>query len=52
MFFIQENVAFNLSVTQSLPTINAINEQMMKTKLHTFAHKQILHKPIKNLVKK
>ena len=49
MFFIQENVAFNLSVTQSIPTIN---EQMMKTKLHTFAHKQILHKPIKKLVKK
>ena len=49
MSFIQENVAFNLSVTQSIPTIN---EQMMKTKLHTFARKQILRKPIKKLVKK
>ena len=34
MFFIQENVAFNLPVTQSIPTGN---EQMMKTKLSTFA---------------
>ena len=41
MFFIQENVAFNLSVTQSIPTNN---EQMMKTKLCTFARKQILCK--------
>ena len=49
MFFIQENVAFNLSVTQSIPTSN---EQMMKTKLCTFAHKQILHKPIKKCMKK
>ena len=49
MFFIEENVAFNLSVTQSIPTSN---EQMMKTKLHTFARKQILRKPIKTLVKK
>ena len=49
MFFIQENAAFNLSVTQSIPTSN---EQLMKTKLHTFARKQILHKPIKELVKK
>ena len=48
MFFIQENVAFNLSVTQSIPTSN---EQLMKTKLHTFAHKQILRKHIKKLVK-
>ena len=46
MSFILENVAFNLSVTQSIPTIN---EQTMKTKLHTFAHKQILHKLIKKL---
>ena len=30
MFFIQENVAFNLSATQSIPTSN---EQLMKTKL-------------------
>ena len=49
MFFIQENVAFNLSVTQSIPTSN---EQMMRTKLRTFARKQILCKPIKKLVKK
>ena len=49
MSFIQENVAFNLSVTQSIPTSN---EQMMKTKLRTFARKQILRKPIKKLVKK
>ena len=27
-------------------------EQMMKTKLCTFAHKQILGKPIKKLIKK
>ena len=49
MSFIQENVVFNLSVTQSIPRIN---EQMMKTKLHTFVHKQILRKPIKKIVKK
>ena len=47
MRFIQENLAFNLSIT-----IPASNEQMMKAKLHTFACKQILHKPIKKLVKK
>ena len=46
MFFIQENVAFNLSVTQSIPTSNKV-KQLMKTKLRTFARKQILHKPIK-----
>ena len=46
MFFTQENVAFNLSVTQSIPMSN---EQMMKTiKLRTFAGKQILWKPIRN----
>ena len=49
MFFIQENVAFNLSVTQSIPTSN---EQMMKTRLRTFARKQILRKPIKKILKK
>ena len=49
MFFIQENVAFNLSVTQSIPTSN---EQMIKTKLRTFARKQILRKPIKKRMKK
>ena len=49
MFFIQENVAFNLSVTQSSHTSN---EQMMRTKLRTFAPKQILREPIKKLVKK
>ena len=43
MFFIQENEAFNLSVTSS--------DQMMKTRLLTFARKQILRKPIKKLVK-
>ena len=48
MFFIQENVAFNLSVTKSIPTSN---EQMMKTKLRTCACKQILCKPIKKLMK-
>ena len=48
MFFLQENVAFNLLLTQSVPTSN---EQMMKTKLRTFAHKQILRKPIRNLKK-
>ena len=45
--FIQGNVGFNLSVTQSIPTSN---EKMMKTKLRTFAHKQILHKPITGLL--
>ena len=50
MFFIRENAAFNnLSVTQSIPTSN---EQMMKTKLCTFARKQILRKHIQKLVKK
>ena len=48
MFFIEENVAFNLSVTQSVPSSN---EQMMNTKLRTFARKQIQHKPIKKLQK-
>ena len=48
MFFIQENVAFKLPVTQSIPTSN---EQMMKTKLRTLARKQILGRPIKKLVK-
>ena len=38
-----------MSVTQSIPTSN---EQLVKTKLHTFAHRQILRKPIKKLVKK
>ena len=47
MFFIQENVAFNLSVTQSIPTSNIV-KQLMKTKLRTFARKQIiLCKPMK-----
>ena len=49
MFFIQENVAVNLSVTRS---ISRSNEQMMKTRLCTFARKQILCKSIKKLVKK
>ena len=39
VFFIQENVAIDLPVTQSIPMSN---EQMMKTKLRTFACKQIL----------
>ena len=45
LFFFQENCSFQyyLSVTQSIP---ASNEQMMKTKLRTFARKQILCKPI------
>ena len=45
----EENVAFNLSDTQSIPTSN---EQMMKTKLSTYACKQILRRPIKKLKKK
>ena len=49
MFFIQENLAFNLSVTQSIPTSN---EKIMKTELHTFARKHVLRKAIKKLVKK
>ena len=49
MFFIQENVAFNLSVTQSIPTSN---ELLMKTKLRTLVRKQIRRKHIKELVKK
>ena len=51
MFFIRYNVAFiQLSIyqSQSIPTSN---EQMMKTKLATFARKQILRKPLKKLVK-
>ena len=48
MFFIEETVAFNLSVTRSVPSSN---EQMMKTKLRTFARKQIRRKPIKKLQK-
>ena len=47
-FFFQENEAFNLSVTQSIPTSN---EQMMKTKLSTSARKQILRKTIRNVWK-
>ena len=46
--FIQKNVAFNLPVTQSIPTSN---EQMMKTKLRTFARKQVLRKPVRNFCK-
>ena len=38
-FFSYKNVAFVLSVTQSIPTSNG---QMMKAKIHTFARKQIL----------
>ena len=37
VFFIQGNVVFNLSVTLSIPTSN---NQMMKTKLSTFAGKR------------
>ena len=48
MFFIQENEAFNLSVTQSIPTST---DQMMKPRLRTFARIQILRKPIKKVVK-
>ena len=46
--FIQKNVAFNLPVTQSIPTSN---EQMMKTKLRTFARKQVLRKPVRKFCK-
>ena len=42
---IQENVAFKLTVTQSIPTSI---EQMMKTKLRTFSRKQIKRKPGRN----
>ena len=38
MCFIEENVVFNLSVAQSIPSSN---KQMMKTKLRTFARKQM-----------
>ena len=48
VFFIQENVAIDLPVTQS---IAMGNEQMMKTKLRTFACKQILRKPVRNFWK-
>ena len=47
MFFIQENVAFNLLVTQSIPTSN---KQMTKTESCTFSCKQNLGKPVKKLV--
>ena len=46
-FFIQETVAFNQSHNQFLQAMNK-----MKTKWHTLAGKQILHKPIGKLVKK
>ena len=49
MFFIEEKVAFNLSVTQSIPRGSG---QMMKIKLSTFPCKKILRKPRKKLVKK
>ena len=49
MFFIQEKCSFHstfdLSVMQSIATNN---EQMMTTKLHTFALKHILCKTVKN----
>ena len=44
MFFIQENVAFNLSVTKLIQQSTTI----MKTKLCSFARKQILPKRIRN----
>ena len=55
MFLIQENVAFNqlfLYIGHN-QFLQANYEQMMKTKLPnlTFAHQQILRKPIKKLVK-
>ena len=49
MFFIEEKVAFNLSITQSIPRGSG---QMMKIKLSTFPCKKNLHKPRKKLVKK
>ena len=42
------SIHFDLSVTQSVPMGN---EQMMKTKLPTFACQEILRKPLKKLVK-
>ena len=45
----QENVAFNLSVTRSIP---ASNGQIMNTKLPTFGREHIQRKPKKKLVKK
>ena len=41
MFFIQENVAFILSVTQSIPVSNESNDE---TKLPTFPRKKLLKK--------
>ena len=48
-FLVEGNVAFILSVTQSIPRGT---EQMMKIKLSTFPRKKILLKPRKKLVKK
>lgn len=54
MFFVQEIVA-SIQLQTISQTINIIipttNEQIMKSKLCTFAHNQILHKPIDKLVK-
>ena len=47
MFFIQENVAFNLSVTQSISTGN---EQNNDENLNNYI--QIVCTPLKKLVKK
>ena len=53
MCFIQENVAFIQLLIYQSQSIPTSNEQMMKTKLHSFAREQILRKPscIKKLVK-
>ena len=50
MFFIQENAAFIIQLLIYQSHMFTSNEQMMKTKLRTFARKQILRKPIKKLI--
>ena len=45
---IEEYVVFNLSDTHQL--LQARTKLMIKTKLHTYPHKQILRKPIKKLL--
>ena len=49
--FHSEYVAFIKPLNYRSQSIPTRNEQVMKTKLHTFACYQILRKPIKKLVK-
>ena len=53
MFFIQEIIVFIQLLIYQSQSIPTSNEQMMRTILRTFAHKQILRKPtyVKKLVK-